>query len=202
VSEHAKLSPSSSAGWLACAGRIALEAAYPNTSSEASDKGTACHAVAAKCLTEANWTAEQSIGTKVPVHSPGELTRVVLFTDEMAAMVQPYVDTMRGIGRDHVMLIEHRVDFSDYIGVPESFGTADCIILLPLDSGGHELLVADFKTGWVRVSPENNTQGMLYALGALREFEMSHDIKQVRVAIFQPAHGGLSEWVVPVGDMP
>jgi hypothetical protein len=194
---HARLSPSASKGWLKCAGRIALESAFPNTANEASDDGTAMHAVAKMCLTE-HWRATKAIGTLVPVHAPGELTRTVKFTEVMAELTQGYVDTVRALGIGNLMLIEHRVDFSEYIGVPGQFGTADCIILIPLDTGGYELFVIDLKTGWVRVSPENNSQGMLYALGAYAELEMAYDIRQVRIGIYQPKHEGLSEWTISV----
>lgn len=203
MSEHATLSPSSSKGWLACSGRIAMESAFPGTSSDASDDGTACHLVAKLCLTlPTEWpSAIRAIGTKVPVHSPGELTRVVVFTQEMAEWTQDYVDLIRKLGVGRTMLIEHRVDFSEFVGVPDQFGTADAIILVELEGGGYELFVVDLKTGWVFVDPVNNTQAMLYALGAYREFELTHDIRQVRIGIFQPKHGGLREWVLPIGDL-
>ena len=202
MSEHARLSPSSSKGWLKCAGRLVMESAFPNTHNDSSDEGTAMHTVAKMCLTEVGWEAARAVGTKVPVNAEGEHIRVVVFTEEMAELTQGYVDTIRALAKTAVVvLIEHRVDFSEYVGVPDSFGTADAILLIPLDSGGFELFCIDLKTGWVRVDPEHNTQALFYALGAYREFEMSHDIRQVRCGIFQPEHGGLREWVLPVGDM-
>jgi hypothetical protein len=198
--QHARLSPSASKGWLKCAGRIALESAYPNTANGASDDGTAMHTVAKMCLTE-HWRATKAIGTLVPVHAPGELTRTVKFTEEMAELTQGYVDTVRALGIGNLMLIEHRVDFSEYVGVPGQFGTADCIVLIPLDEGGYELFVIDLKTGWVKVDPENNSQGMLYALGAYAELEMAYDIRSVRIGIYQPKHGGLSEWTISVDGL-
>ena len=199
---HARLSPSGSKRWMSCPGSITLEAPFPNVSSEFSDDGTAMHTVAKMCLTE-HWPASKAIGTKVPVHAPGELTRVVVFTEAMADMTQGYVDTVRHLGIGNLMLIEHRVEFSEYVGVLGQFGTADAIILQPIDGtpDAFELIVIDLKTGWVRVDPENNTQAMLYALGAYSEFCMSHNIKQVRIGIYQPRHGGLREWVLPVGNL-
>jgi hypothetical protein len=198
---HARLSPSGSKKWLSCPGSIALEAAFPNTSSTYSDNGTAMHTVAKMCLTE-HWPASRAVGTKVPVNAPGELGRVVVFTDDMAEMTQGYVDTVRAMGIGNTMLVEHRVDFSAYVGVPGQFGTADAIILQPLEADTYELIVIDLKTGFVKVDPEQNTQAMLYALGAYDEFAMAYAIRQVRIGIYQPAHGGLREWVLPVGDMP
>lgn len=199
---HARLSPSGSKKWMACPGSLTLEAAFPNLPSGYSDDGTAMHTVAKMCLTE-HWRAAKAIGTKVPVHAPGELTRVVVFTDEMAEKTQGYVDTVRHIGIGNVMIIEHRVDFSNWVGIPGQFGTADAIILIeiPEEPGCFELFVIDLKTGWVRVDPEENSQGMCYALGALNLFEMSHNITRVRIGIYQPAHGGLREWVCSMADL-
>jgi hypothetical protein len=199
---HARLSPSGSKKWLSCPGSITLEAAFPNVSSEYTDDGTAMHTIAAICLTE-HHQASRHVGNKVPVHAPGQLTRVVTFTSAMADMVQGYVDTIRFLGIGNIMLIEHRVDFSEFIGVPGQFGTADAIILQPIDGQPDlfELIVIDLKTGWIKVDPEHNTQAMLYALGAIREFEMSHKITQVRIGIYQPQHGGLREWTLQVGEL-
>lgn len=210
---HARLSPSGSKRWLTCPGSLVLESAYPNQSSEYTDDGVAMHYIASLCLTE-HHQASRHIGNQVPVHAPGELTRTVLFTPEMAELTQGYVDTVRFLGIGNVMLIEHRVDFTPYLfGTPEDpeaeavterqFGTADAIILHELDEtpGLFELIVIDLKTGWVKVDPENNTQAMFYALGAIREFAFSHEIVQARIGIYQPQHGGLREWVLPVGDL-
>lgn len=179
---------------MSCPGKLVMEADYPNTDSTASLKGTAMHAVAALCLTE-HYGAAKYIGTKVPVG----VGQAIAVTKDMAAEVQGYVDVVRYLGIGNVMLIEHRVDYSDFIGVPDSFGTADAIVLIPLDGGGFELFICDLKTGHHAVDPENNTQGLLYALGAYREFELTHDIRQVRIGIYQG--GVLKEWTLPVGEL-
>lgn len=200
MSEHARLSPSGSKKWLACPGSITLEAAFPDESSTYSDKGTAMHTVAKMCLTE-HWQASKAIGTKVHVHNPGELTRVVVFTEEMADETQNYVDTVRFMAIGNLLLVEKRVDYSNWCGVPDQFGTADAIVLIEIRPGEHELVVIDLKTGYFRVNPEENSQGLCYALGALNLFEMSHNIVQVRIGIYQESHGGLREWTCSMDDL-
>lgn len=86
------------------------------------------------------------------------------------------------------------MNFSRY--VPEGFGTSDFIAVHP------EILhIVDLKMGkGVRVNAEWNTQGMLYALGALDEISIMHDCT-VRISIVQPRLDHISEWDISVGDL-
>lgn len=45
---HAKLSPSSSHRWMECTASPAMEAPFPNVSSEAAEQGTAAHSMGEK----------------------------------------------------------------------------------------------------------------------------------------------------------
>lgn len=214
MTEHAKLSPSGSKRWFACAGSLVLEAPIPNKSSTYSDDGTAMHHVAALCLTE-HWRASKYVGQDIPVNSRHEEPRFVEFTDEMAELVQGYVDTVRKIGIGHRMLVETRVDFSEFVQIEDQFGTADCIIV-DLEQG--ELGVYDLKTGHTPVTVPGNTQAMFYALGALR-YLMDEDIatsaadpfdwareqglSTIRIGIYQPKvfTNGLEDWVCTMRDL-
>ena len=140
-----------------CPGSVSMEAPFPDTGSRASNDGTAMHEVAAWCLTQGR-RAEERIGQTVMV-AEGEY---VDFDDDMAELVQGYVDTIRAMGEGHQVLIEQRVDVSPITSIVDQFGTADCIIV-----AGDELMVIDLKTGYRPVSPVDNTQLQLYALGAL-----------------------------------
>ncbi len=133
MSAHAKFSPSGAHRWIPCPGSLALEAAYPNTSSKFADEGTAAHEVAAKVLQDNLASAVDLVGTTVLI---GGGTFVV--DSDMAAFVDVYVNAIRQRieafklqGALSVeMYIEHKVDFSSRIGVPDSFGTADCILVV------------------------------------------------------------------------
>jgi hypothetical protein len=163
--EHARLSPSGSKKWFACPGSITLEESIPNRPTTYSDEGTACHTVAAECLTKQHHRASALVGELIPVNSPSEPPRYVKFTDEMADMVQGYVDCIRALGTNNLLLVEQRVDFSDFAGVADQFGTADAIVF---DEQQGELQVHDAKFGHTPVGVESNTQLMIYALGALK----------------------------------
>ncbi|SPP31692.1 hypothetical protein ARAF_0834 [Arsenophonus endosymbiont of Aleurodicus floccissimus] len=83
--------------------------------------------------------------------------------EEMIEHVQTYVDTVWQLADGKILQVEERVDFSAVIGVENSFGPADAIIV----SDG-ELQIHDLKYDkGVKVDAPNNEQLMLYALGAL-----------------------------------
>jgi hypothetical protein len=212
-SEHARLSPSGSKKWMSCAGSLTLEAPIPNRASTYSDDGTAMHEVAAWCLTE-HWRAVKRVGESIKINAASEEPRFVEFDDEMADLVQGYVDTVRALGVGNTMLIEQRVDFSEFVQVPEQFGTGDCIIV---DDKQGELMVIDLKTGHMPVDVEKNSQNGLYALGALRKlldedlaatvddpfaYAEARGIKTVRFGIYQPkVYAGLREWVCTLAKL-
>lgn len=88
--------------------------------------------------------------------------------------------------KDPVVLVEQKLDFSKY--VPDSFGTADCVIV-----ADNTLTVIDLKYGvGILVDAEQNTQMMLYALGALIMFDGIYDIETVTMTIFQPRRDNVS----------
>ena len=94
-----------------------------------------------------------------------------------------------------VVIVEQRPDFSSY--VPEGFSTGDCTIV-----ADEVLPVIDFKYGKnVLVSAENNSQMMLYALGALEMFDGLYDISEIKMVIFQPRMENVSEYTISVSDL-
>ena len=164
---HARLSPSGSKKWFACPGSLTLEEPIPNTPTTYSDDGTAMHDVAAQCLIHGH-DADPIIGDYIVVSLPQEKeVRKVRFTADMAELVQGYVDSCRFMGRGKRMWVEQRVNFSEFCGVDDQFGTADLIVLDDLGNATYELIVDDLKTGYTPVDVKKNSQLMCYALGAL-----------------------------------
>lgn len=160
---HARLSPSGSKKWFACPGSLTLEEPIPNLPNTYSDDGTCMHDVAAQCLTTGR-RASSFIGDYIVVSLPKEDVRKVRFDEDMADLVQGYVDSCLFMARGKQMWVEQRVNFSEFCGVDGQFGTADLIVL---DRRQGELIVDDLKTGYTPVDVEKNSQLMCYALGAL-----------------------------------
>lgn len=192
---HAKLcSPSGAEGWFACAGRIVMEAPFPDNGNEFSDDGTARHTAVAECLTHGTRNVAEWVGQKVAVG-----LKTVTYLADWVAEDQDYVDTIRSLAEGGDLFVERVVNFEAFTDVKgDSFGTADAIILKPLPDGTHELIVADRKTGYHEVDVERNKQLRLYALGAYDEYRLVYDISRVRLIIHQRS---AREWDCSIEDL-
>ena len=183
--QHAKLSASGSSRWLNCPGSVKAEEHFTDKSSSFADEGTVAHAVSEKILEGAD---PRGLLDTYP-----EPTINIAVTQEMLDYVQIYVDYVRSIPGER--MIEVKVDFSDW--VPEGFGTSDALII-----DNDTLHVVDLKYGkGVAVYAENNSQAMLYALGAVADFGSIYNIRQVKMAIVQPRLDNISEWEISVPDL-
>ena len=191
MTQHATLSASGAHGWMRCYGKLALEKGYGEKSSTFADEGTAAHELASWCL-ESGQDASAYAGRIITVEKTGREFEV---DADMVENVQRYVDIVRGLGGD--LMVEQRVDFSNWINVPDSFGTSDAIVVLD-----RELVVCDLKYGrGVQVDAEENEQLQLYALGSYSLASLAYDIDTVRMMIVQPRLNHVSEWAVSVDQL-
>jgi len=185
MSAHAKLSPSGGEKWMTCPGAIHLEATVPDTdqSSEHAARGTAIHELSERCL----------INDSEPKGYIGEVINRVTIDSEMAEIANVYVTYVREMVG--MKLYEKRVSL-DHI-IPDCFGTVDCVAMRP----GH-LIIADLKSGaGIPVSAEDNKQLMIYALGALKEFDWIYDFEKVSLVIVQPPLQNISTWTITVDEL-
>ncbi|WP_151791345.1 DUF2800 domain-containing protein [Acinetobacter soli] len=206
MTSHAKLSPSSAHRWLNCAGSMILEKDFPDSSSEHAELGTAAHFLASECL-EQGKDATDFLNRQIYLvngvahwwERPETINISTFYTVdlEMTENIQKYLDAVRSQSEGNQLLVEQRVSFGSRIGSENAFGTADAIILT-----ADEIQVHDLKYGrGVKVDATGNEQLNLYGIGALEEFGMLGEYKQIRKVIHQPRIGHHSEEVVTIAEL-
>ena len=192
---HALLSPSSSHRWLNCTASPLLEAKVPNVDTDYTKEGTLAHAHCAyklKCLLSLPTVAEEEEMAGLEDYYTGEMDE---HTETYANIILGKLGDAKKSTKDAQLLVETRLDFSKYI--PDSFGTADAIIIA---DGLMEVI--DFKYGkGVAVDANENSQMMIYALGAYEAFSFEYNIKRVRMTIVQPRLANLSEYELDTKDL-
>ena len=197
--KHALLSASGSSRWLNCTPSARLEEQFEDPpASKYAEEGTLAHEFAelelrktTRQITAAKYKKEVARLEKDPLYSP-----------EMPDYVQEYVDYVmeeyneaKKLNGDAVLLIEQVVDLTQY--VEEGYGTNDSMVI----SDG-VLEVIDLKYGkGIRVGAEENSQLMLYGLGALVEHELTYDIHTVKLTIVQPRLKSVSSWEISAEDL-
>jgi hypothetical protein len=96
-----------------------------------------------------------------------------------------------------MILVEQRLPIGNLTGEKDAHGTADAVVIV-----GDELCIVDLKYGMGEpVQADNNPQLQIYALAALRQYELAYDFKTVRMVIHQPRLGAVSEWVQTIEEL-
>lgn len=168
---HAKFAPSGAERWIKCPGSIRLTADVEDEGSKYAAEGSTAHELA-QCVLTSKKDVYAVEGT---------------YNDEMRHYIDEYVTFVQA-QKYNEMRIETVVNLDHLI--PECFGTVDC---LQVDE--NTLRIIDLKYGkGVQVEAEQNYQLMLYALGALHQFDLIYDIKEVELIIFQPRRDHISRW--------
>lgn len=177
MAQHSKRSASASHRWIHCPGSVRLSEQCPEPEgSSYAEEGTLAHAVA-------------ELKLKIAMDQPttaGELKRLTkdpLWDGEMDEATDFYRDIViehLQAADDSMLMIEQRVDFSEW--VPGGFGTSDAVII-----SDDTIEIIDFKYGkGVRVDAKDNSQMRLYALGAFEIFGDLYDFDKVVMTIVQP----------------
>ncbi len=184
MTEHAKLSASSAEKWLNCPGSVALEKLFPQQDTEFTKEGNIAHKLAEIKIKR----AFSQISNEKYYQQRNDME----INDDMEKYTDEYVDFVTEKYRKALVYsspfleLEKKLDFSKW--VKDGFGTADVVIVY----NGHIEMI-DLKYGQgVKVNAENNYQLMLYALGALEEYDYLYDIKSVTMTIFQPRKDNIS----------
>lgn len=187
---HALLGASSSGRWLTCTPSARLEEQFPEQpESEYAKEGTFAHELSELEIRYAldMINLEDFVGRK------NELMKSDFYNDEMIEETDKYIAHVRDSWKEAKaadkfaeILIEDRIDLTEYI--PEGFGSNDVVIL-----SASTLYVKDLKFGkGVRVSAKDNSQLMLYALGALEKHGFNYEIETIHLEINQPRLNNVS----------
>ena len=191
MSAHAKLSPSGAHRWMACPGSVVLEAEYPDSSSRAAAEGTLAHTIASVCLIS-HTDPNAYVGSE---HTVDGFDFTV--GQDLVGHVADYMSLVREYAEGGTLLVERQVSIGHLTGEEGATGTADAIILK-----GNEIVVIDLKYGMgVKVDAINNPQLMMYALGALHDYDMVDDFDTITMVIHQPRLNHVSEFVLPLEEL-
>lgn len=197
---HALLSASGAGRWLNCTPSAKLEDEYGEKKfSVYAAEGTLAHELSELYI------ARDILGSITEHDFDTRLEEIMandLFSEEMLEVIPVYTDycaaqlaEAKTTNQLACMDIEQKLDLTEY--VPESFGTADCVII------NDDLMeVIDLKYGkGVPVYADWNKQLMLYGLGALRKYDTMYDIAEVRLTIVQPRINNISSWQISAEEL-
>lgn len=201
--KHALLSASHAARWLNCPPSARLEEKFKETcgfqeSSVYAEEGTLAHEFAELRL---RWLTNQ-MGSMDYASALEKLRAHELYSEEIEEQIEKYTtyvlesfEAAKTVVPDPVLFIEEKLDFSHI--VEEGFGTGDSGIIA---DGTMEIIDLKYGKG-VKVEVCENPQLKLYAIGALRNYEMLYDIHTVKLTIVQPRIDNIVSWETSVKDL-
>lgn len=186
--QHARLSPSSSSRWLTCTASVEASEQYENKSNDASIWGTKVHYIGEQLLLGVDVTVGDELDEEEGVGK-------FIVDKEMIDCAEEYADYVTSFINDKsVVLVEEQFNLSS---ISEGqFGTSDATVL-----NDTHLHVFDLKTGHNIVNAEDNSQLMLYAVGAVDELEDIYDIEEVTLHIVQTRAGHIDEFTISYDDL-
>lgn len=190
--KHALLSASSAERWLNCTPSARLAENYEDTTSPYAAEGTLAHDLAETILRiqlegESPWIKEAF--NKAKEHEMFYEGMIDEVEDYTSYVIESYYEAVAKT-KDAKIFLEEKLDFSMY--VPKGFGTGDCIIIA---DGEMEIIDLKFGKG-VEVSPINNPQLKLYALGAYEKYGFIYGIEKIIMTIAQVRLNNISSWTI------
>lgn len=193
--EHSVRSPSSAHRWRRCAGAINAERGLPDRVGVEAAEGTLFHEHAELAL---------RLGLEPHNFKTGLMQTVsghkVAYNDEMIEHMRGGLDFIYSILDRHpdaILFVETKVIIEPWTLEPGGKGTSDVIIIIP---SLRKIIIFDWKYGKIPVSPVENDQATLYALGvwntvAAKIFGNDPTEIEVEIVIWQPRiPGGGGIW--------
>lgn len=198
MTAHAYLSASGSYRWLNCTKSPLLEEGFEDTASIYAEEGTLAHGFGelillknTKKITDDKYQVDKTILMQDDLFYEGMISEVEIYTSYCIEKFNEF----KTKDKQSIMDIEQRLDYSMY--APRGFGTGDCVIV-----GNNRIEVIDLKFGkGVEVDPKENSQLMLYGLGALEAYDFLYDIQEVTLTVAQVRLQGISSWTVSAKDL-
>lgn len=195
--EHSLLSPSSAYRWMVCPASVALCQRLPEegTSTYAAE-GVLAHAIGELLL--GAFKCNKLKPTIAKLQSTYRFEGVKIEKD-MLTKVLAYVDAVINISSPaRLAETELKVDLTEVYGSStEEWGTADYVAI----TEDRELQIHDLKYGMVHVDVEENTQLIVYALGAYQKYHKKYLINKVRMIIHQPKLNAVSEYTLTSAEL-
>jgi hypothetical protein len=192
---HAKLSPSAAERWMTCTPSANFELKFKETTSVYAAEGTLAHKLGELLIRQKlNLITTMKFNKELQVIKKHELYEDTMleFCDDYANFAVEKFSEALADSDDAMIMLEESLDMSKW--VPDGFGTGDVVIVSDL-----VLRLIDLKYGKGKpVTCENNKQMMLYALGALEQFDYIYDIQEVELTIFQPRINNTATWRISV----
>lgn len=196
--KHALLSASGASRWLNCTPSARLEENEAESKSPFAEEGTLAHEFGdlelkfnQKHITEAAYMKERARLEKNKFYSKD-------MDDEVDKYVSYVLEQFEVAKREHngaTLIIEEKVDLTEYI--EDGFGTCDANVIADV-----ALEVIDLKYGkGIKVYADDNSQLKLYALGALRIYDLAYDIQKLKLTIFQPRLDHYSSWEISADEL-
>jgi hypothetical protein len=194
---HAKLSPSAASRWMACTPSAVLEQSFPNTTSEYAEEGTLAHSI---CELFLRYIFHQ---IKIEDHDEQykKIQKSEYYSDQMVDYCNDYVQFVNEQckGEFH-LFIEQKLDMTKYI--PEGFGTADAIVILPKE---RKIIFTDLKYGkGIKVDAKQNSQLKIYSLGVLETMEFifgENSFDTIETNIYQPRIDNIASYTYTVKEL-
>lgn len=194
---HAKLSPSAATRWMACTPSAVLAASFPNKSSSYADEGTLAHALCEALLREMHGQTTKAEFDKLFA----DIKKSQYYDSSMLDYCEGYAAFVNEqcVGEYH-LFIEQKLDMTRH--VPEGFGTADSIVILPKE---RKIIFNDLKYGkGIKVDAKQNSQLKIYGLGTLETMEFifgegSFDI--IETNIYQPRIDNISGYSYKTSEL-
>lgn len=191
--KHALLSASSAERWLNCTPSARLTEDIKDTSSPYAAEGTLAHELGELILKKelkqiTNYMYNKEL-KKIKEHEMFYTGMIDDVEDYTNYVIETYHEALSKT-EDAFISLEEKLDFSMY--VPEGFGTGDCIIIA---DGEMEIIDLKFGKG-VEVSPINNSQLKLYALGAYEKYGFIYGIESITMTIAQVRLNNISSWTI------